>query len=403
MNHPVTKHLAPCALVLVLGAAASAWAQTDSHCGVDPHAVILDMTLHLSYTTNACGCSGSGSVWAACADIVNGYGHDDPTCGTCPTSVYMDYHADADGKNGTTDPCITPSTSAAGRLGDSSSASLNWCCTSGTTNTHSHTVLGKTYLYDTNGALYCIEDGLGLASAGAGGSKTFTFCTTPTFLEDLSVALDVDLSTYDPSTLGDTFAVFVSSTKTRGGNTVCDQGMYVFFQDGTSSRLGFFADSTFDPTQTGHGPNITVNNFAMGGLPSGSGDVTYTVKYDVISSLNGNMDPEVDGPNPIVCYRDRAILHGLLGVSIGNPLYNPRCDLNFDGIIDAADMAIFNTIPCNANWDCSTTAPVLNTNDFSAFLNSYAANDPVADVDGSGSINVNDFSAFLNAYAAGCN
>ena len=60
---------------------------------------------------------------------------------------------------------------------------------------------------------------------------------------------------------------------------------------------------------------------------------------------------------------------------------------------------------CYANCDRSTIAPVLNVNDFSCFLNRYAAADPYANCDGSTIapvLNVNDFSCFLNKYAAGC-
>lgn len=60
---------------------------------------------------------------------------------------------------------------------------------------------------------------------------------------------------------------------------------------------------------------------------------------------------------------------------------------------------------CYANCDSSTFAPVLNVNDFTCFLNRYAAGDSYANCDGSTIapvLNVNDFSCFLNSYAAGC-
>ncbi len=60
---------------------------------------------------------------------------------------------------------------------------------------------------------------------------------------------------------------------------------------------------------------------------------------------------------------------------------------------------------CYANCDSSTIAPVLNVNDFSCFLNLFAAGDSRANCDASTTVpilNVNDFSCFLNTYAAGC-
>ena len=61
--------------------------------------------------------------------------------------------------------------------------------------------------------------------------------------------------------------------------------------------------------------------------------------------------------------------------------------------------------PCYANCDGSTIAPILNVNDFSCFLNKYAAGDPAANCDASTIapvLNVNDFSCFTNRFAAGC-
>lgn len=60
---------------------------------------------------------------------------------------------------------------------------------------------------------------------------------------------------------------------------------------------------------------------------------------------------------------------------------------------------------CYANCDGTTTAPILNINDFQCFINLYAAGNPYANCDGSTSpptLNVNDFQCFLNKFAAGC-
>jgi photosystem II stability/assembly factor-like uncharacterized protein len=63
------------------------------------------------------------------------------------------------------------------------------------------------------------------------------------------------------------------------------------------------------------------------------------------------------------------------------------------------------TSVCYPNCDASTTAPILNVQDFSCFLNRFAAGDSYANCDGSTTppvLNVADFSCFLNAFAAGC-
>jgi len=63
------------------------------------------------------------------------------------------------------------------------------------------------------------------------------------------------------------------------------------------------------------------------------------------------------------------------------------------------------TVPCYANCDGSSAAPILNINDFQCFLNKFASGDPTANCDNSSTppvLNVNDFQCFTNAYAAGC-
>ena len=62
-------------------------------------------------------------------------------------------------------------------------------------------------------------------------------------------------------------------------------------------------------------------------------------------------------------------------------------------------------VACYANCDGSSTAPILNVNDFQCFLNKFASQDPTANCDNSSTppiLNVNDFQCFTNAYAAGC-
>jgi hypothetical protein len=61
--------------------------------------------------------------------------------------------------------------------------------------------------------------------------------------------------------------------------------------------------------------------------------------------------------------------------------------------------------PCYANCDSSTTAPILNVQDFTCFLQRYAAGESYANCDQSTEVpvlNVQDFTCFLQSYAAGC-
>ena len=64
-----------------------------------------------------------------------------------------------------------------------------------------------------------------------------------------------------------------------------------------------------------------------------------------------------------------------------------------------------NPASCYPNCDNSTATPILNVNDFTCFLNKFAAGDPYANCDGSTLspvLNVNDFICFQQMFAAGC-
>jgi hypothetical protein len=60
---------------------------------------------------------------------------------------------------------------------------------------------------------------------------------------------------------------------------------------------------------------------------------------------------------------------------------------------------------CYPNCDGSTTSPLLNVQDFTCFLQRYAAGESYANCDNSTTapvLNVQDFTCFLQSYAAGC-
>jgi glucose/arabinose dehydrogenase len=62
-------------------------------------------------------------------------------------------------------------------------------------------------------------------------------------------------------------------------------------------------------------------------------------------------------------------------------------------------------VPCYANCDDSTAAPILNVGDFGCFLNQFASGNPAANCDLSTTppmLNISDFTCFLNRFAAGC-
>jgi mono/diheme cytochrome c family protein len=79
--------------------------------------------------------------------------------------------------------------------------------------------------------------------------------------------------------------------------------------------------------------------------------------------------------------------------------------LDRDELDAGADPADPTSSPCYPNCDASTTAPILNTADFTCFLQKYAAASPYANCDRSTAapvVNTGDFTCFLQKYAAGC-
>ena len=80
-------------------------------------------------------------------------------------------------------------------------------------------------------------------------------------------------------------------------------------------------------------------------------------------------------------------------------------DFSHAGGLPSSNFARWGCGVCYANCDSSTTAPVLNVNDFICFQQKYAAGDAYANCDGSTTppvLNVNDFVCFQQKYAAGC-
>jgi hypothetical protein len=73
--------------------------------------------------------------------------------------------------------------------------------------------------------------------------------------------------------------------------------------------------------------------------------------------------------------------------------------------VAAMRIEVTGTGGCYPNCDQSTAAPILNVQDFTCFLQRYAAGESYANCDESTAVpvlNVQDFTCFLQRYAAGC-
>jgi hypothetical protein len=170
-------------------------------------------------------------------------------------------------------------------------------------------------------------------------------------------------------------------------------------QDDSYGHHGFFDDESsidaymFGDTRIVEGTDIQVFQvIASSNIVS----VALSLETETWNPLHGAGDIDQDEE---LCASDRAIIMGALGSSIGDAAYEPRADLNLDGEIDADDLAIFNTLPCNADLDCSGT---VDSFDSLEFQDLYGAEDPMADFDGSGTINFFDYLAFSDAFNVGC-
>jgi hypothetical protein len=84
----------------------------------------------------------------------------------------------------------------------------------------------------------------------------------------------------------------------------------------------------------------------------------------------------------------------------GEPIFEPV--VTGVGYVNSIVFFVPEPPACYPNCDGSTTAPVLNVNDFVCFQTAFAAGDPYADCDQTGTLNVNDFVCFQAAFAAGC-
>jgi hypothetical protein len=107
-------------------------------------------------------------------------------------------------------------------------------------------------------------------------------------------------------------------------------------------------------------------------------------------------DVDCEGPvSPADRLRVRAqFAQGPLVITNPGPDFSVY-DINADHRVDLRDSIWY----CPADADDNL---VLNVSDFTAYLQWFAASDPVADINRDGALNIGDFTAFLQIYAAGC-
>jgi hypothetical protein len=186
----------------------------------------------------------------------------------------------------------------------------------------------------------------------------------------------------------------VTTDDTSGSHDYLNEGVMGIYQDGTTKRLGICTDPAFN---TGGSGTLSLN---VGGAVTSPNSVSVDLMSDSFTKFDGDIN--ADG---IVNWNDRKAFMACLGAHFGDSNYNARADFNLDGVIDAADVTAFNQLGCTANVDNSTTNPVLNAGDYTAFLTAFRNGDAAANCDGSTTppvLTVADFTCFFNVRSHGC-
>ncbi len=131
---------------------------------------------------------------------------------------------------------------------------------------------------------------------------------------------------------------------------------------------------------------------------------SWTVSVPITSGLQYTFELTPNAstlPDPYgVCLSDGdPYVGGELGINDPSGSYGTPFDAVFRTWVSASSSH------CYANCDESTTAPILNVQDFTCFLQEFAQGDDYANCDGSTGIprlNVQDFTCFLQKFAQGC-
>lgn len=169
--------------------------------------------------------------------------------------------------------------------------------------------------------------------------------------------------------------------------------MLVRKADGSLTRFGILAGEAFEPDGS---DNIEAaqDEFV---IESQSCPESFSLSLET-SVFHSGANPATEFTD-CYCWSFRSALIDRLGAEIGESNYRPEYDLDLDGDIDADDVAILNTLNCNADCECDGDVDEF---DLLCFQSLYAADDPSADIKGDGDLDYFDFLAFQQAAQAGC-
>ncbi len=199
---------------------------------------------------------------------------------------------------------------------------------------------------------------------------------------------------------------FVATVTHTGGatQTSTQYGMYKVDDGLNHQAWGVFNHSAVSVTVGSNSIAVDAHDIPipMGLDLTDSTELDFSANTKAMGPHDGNVDGTV-GPFGKVDWCDRKMMYALQGATFGTAAYTPEADFNLDGVIDAADLALFwayfDDMACPADYDCSGT---VTTSDIMAFLGDWFAGAPAADFDRSGTVDSADIFAFLGAWFAGC-
>ncbi|MBX3386064.1 MAG: hypothetical protein KF768_05810 [Phycisphaeraceae bacterium] len=118
-------------------------------------------------------------------------------------------------------------------------------------------------------------------------------------------------------------------------------------------------------------------------------------------AINEGDDGQGDCDHSMSCnYLDRILIQTIVangGADFDDDLYDPCLDLNFDGTIDASDLAAFDQLPTCCPEDVNGDG-VVDLADLLDYLGWYNTSDPRADFNGDGTVDLADYLAWLGLW-----
>jgi probable HAF family extracellular repeat protein len=225
----------------------------------------------------------------------------------------------------------------------------------------------------------------GYSDKAAGGPRAFRW-TQAGGMQDIGVMLQGSVS--QANGIGQAGATIVGS-----GNTLGAARAFYWTSAGGMQSLGVLPSGVESGAQASGGP----------------GGVAVIGYSDSFFGLQATIWTPAGGLHPV---RDLLVQYG---VDMNGWTLNNAYGVSSSGLVVAgtgvsqqgqrAWIAKLPVLPCYANCDGSTAAPVLNASDFQCFVNLFMAGDTRANCDGSTAaptLTIYDFLCFQQRYTAGC-